>query len=284
MDLVKLDDFFATARTREEIRRRREAGMSRDLWTTDPVFRDWRYCNVHRENDKTTVWFRENVRSKLMGLELLNATVIFRWFNKIETGEIIKDLLLMGWSTEEARRRLTGISPVVTGAYIIKGPDGLSKLDGVLACIDRALPQLKDIYEYWNNLRQENNLNLEAAWKDLRTIWYLGPFMAYEVVSDLRWNLLQDADDINTWANAGPGCARGLGWVIGDLGRFNSNSRTDQAVMLELMERILQASKEERHWPARWQPWEMREVEHWCCEYDKINRARSGQRLKRRFP
>jgi hypothetical protein len=284
MDLVKLDDFFATARTREEIRRRREAGMSRDLWTTDPVFRDWRYCNVHRENDKTTVWFRENVRSKLMGLELLNATVIFRWFNKIETGEIIKDLLLMGWSTEEARRRLTGISPVVTGAYIIKGPDGLSKLDGVLACIDRALPQLKDIYEYWNNLRQENNLNLEAAWKDLRTIWYLGPFMAYEVVSDLRWNLLQDADDINTWANAGPGCARGLGWVIGDLGRFNSNSRTDQAVMLELMERILRASKEERHWPARWQPWEMREVEHWCCEYDKINRARSGQRLKRRFP
>jgi len=190
----------------------------------------------------------------------------------------------MGWSTEEARRRLTGISPVVTGAYIIKGPDGLSKLDGVLACIDRALPQLKDIYEYWNNLRQENNLNLEAAWKDLRTIWYLGPFMAYEVVSDLRWNLLQDADDINTWANAGPGCARGLGWVIGDLGRFNSNSRTDQAVMLELMERILRASKEERHWPARWQPWEMREVEHWCCEYDKINRARSGQRLKRRFP
>jgi len=36
------------------------------------------------------------------------------------------------------------------------------------------------------------------------------------------------------------------------------------------------------HWelPGRW---EMREVEHWLCEYDKYRRAASGKRMKRKF-
>jgi hypothetical protein len=38
------------------------------------------------------------------------------WFCRMETGERIKDLLLNGWNTQEARRRLAGVRPLVTGA------------------------------------------------------------------------------------------------------------------------------------------------------------------------
>ena len=51
--------------------------------------------------------------------------------------------------------------------------------------------------------------------------------------------------------------------------------------MLELMRELLAVAPS--YWPADFAPWEMREVEHWCCEYDKYRRAKSGLDLKRRY-
>jgi hypothetical protein len=286
------EQFFSTAREREKIRLNRLDSLQRNLWTRDPIFKQWRFCNVHRQNDRTTEWFRANVSGPLsmvcrdgecVGsvslLKVVEATVIFRWFNRIETGERILDLLLGQWDTQEAKRRLTGVSPVVTGAYIVKGPDGYTKLDGILKVIDLARPDLPRMVEGWG-------ASLEDAWKDLCTVFYLGRFMAYELVSDLRWTpVLDQATDINTWANAGPGCARGLGWVTtGNPATFHYGSQKDQVVMLALMRDLLALSKQEKYWPSEWTPWEMREVEHWSCEYDKYKRAESGLRLKRRYP
>ena len=59
---------------------------------------------------------------------VVEATVIFRWFNLIGTGERVKDLLLTGWDSAEARRRLTGVTPLVTGAYQIKNNNRMTKL------------------------------------------------------------------------------------------------------------------------------------------------------------
>lgn len=276
MELVHADHYFEVARERENIRRRREAG-GRGPWSDDKHLSSWRFCNVHRENDKTTKWFAENVRNHLGGFGVVRATVIFRWFNRIETGEIIKDLLLDGWDTEEARRRLKNVHPVVTGAYIIKAADGYSKLDGILRCVDEALPRLEKMTPNWFTLR--------GAWEDLCTIWYLGRFMAYEIVSDLRWtDVLQFANDKETWANAGPGCARGLGWVRSNNSSvFNPGSPKDQKEMLQIMKELLWRSHGSAYWPTEWQRWEMREVEHWACEYDKYRRAARGDKLKRRF-
>jgi hypothetical protein len=47
------------------------------------------------------------------------------------------------------------------------------------------------------------------------------------------------------------------------------------------MQELLAQANEE--WPEAWRPWEMREVEHWLCEYDKWRRGMGGQRLKRRM-
>jgi hypothetical protein len=100
----------------------------------------------------------------------------------------------------------------------------------------------------------------------------MGPFMAYEVVTDLRHTaILENAPDIHTWANAGPGARRGLNRVFG-----KDYGRDDVVGMRELL-------KLSRYmWPSQiegvMQPrWEMREVEHSLCEFDKYERARLGQ-------
>lgn len=291
---VQLDEFFSTARERYRIKLRRDSNEPFP-WTHDPIFCEWRFTNVHREDDKTTVWFRDTVRDILSYhsraqdenhtpeqklpalLAIVQATLIFRWFNRIETGKMIKDLLLYGWDTDEARDRLTGISPIVTGAYIIKAGDGVSKLEGILDCIDGALPQLPEMVVKWGG-------SLYRAWKDLQRIHFMGGFMAYEVVTDLRWTpVLDTANDIMTWGNLGPGAIRGMGRVILNEPTMFRNSVVNQAVMLDLMGKLLKCSRDEKYWPQDWPRWEMHEVEMWLCEYAKYCNAKDGQRLKRRY-
>lgn len=269
-------DFFAMSRERYRIKLRRDAGEPWP-WTEDRIFQEWRFTNVFREDDRTTTWFRENVRSKLTGLRLLEATVIFRWFNRINTGEIVKDLLLEGWNKEEAEKRLRYVSPVVTGAYMIKTYNDLSKLDGILLAIDGALPCLPKFLPTWGD-------SLEKAWSDLTYIHFLGGFMAHEIVQDLRYtHILENAKDINTWGHLGPGASRGMGWItVGNEDEFSLSAK-EQKEMLALMIQILEFSRDPNYWPAEWPKWELHQVEFGLCEFSKYNRAKQGLRQKRRY-
>lgn len=301
------EQFFATARERYRIKLRRDAGQNWP-WTNDEHFRTWRFTNVHREDDRTTVWLRENIREPLserirkyeefhnqapslttaefqelldLYIKLVEGVLIFRWFNRISTGEIIKDLLLGKWDTKEAFRRLEFVTPVVTGAYIIKAGDGVSKLEGILNCIDGARPQLPRMVNAW--LRDDNR-TLKSVWSDLKTIYFMGGFMAYEVVTDLRWTpLLDKASDIMTWGNLGPGAIRGISWVVHGHAHGFSNSVRQQGEMLDYMAQLLTLSKDEKFWPQEWPHWEMHEVEMWLCEFAKYMAAYTGSPQKRRY-
>ena len=74
--------FFWWIEERHRIFEKRKRGLSRDWWTEDEILRTYRFTNPYRENDRTTVWFRENIRDPLKDdNKVLMATVIFRWFN-----------------------------------------------------------------------------------------------------------------------------------------------------------------------------------------------------------
>lgn len=272
---MSVEEFFRTARERESIRLSRETGNPQP-WTEDPVFRRWKFCNVFREDDKTTRWFRENVRSQLDPADsLVRATVIFRWFNLIETGEVIKDLLLSRWDSVEAYSRLRGREQIFTGAFIINSAPGEPKLDCILRCIDVFLTKEREIVEAirGRSLRHAQSVIEKSAPR-------LGRFMTYEVVTDLSHTSILNPIDLMTWASAGPGCARGLGLVFrNNEAAFNYGSRRDQVEMLELMAELLCRSRDSRLWP--WREWTMREVEHWSCEYAKYRAAQAGRKLKR---
>lgn len=321
--------FFAYARERQAVLLRRRAGQPRP-WSTDPAFANNRFCNVFREDDRTTIWFRENVRDRLAHQpEVLLATVLFRWFNRITTGEAI---FCEGWTERghsawdeflssgdtrvlrEAILKIVGYAgPFVTGAYIIKTPSGMDKLDGVLYGI-REFANNKRSGADWrmvaeNYLQHRGERTLESMWVWLCQFPFLGPFMAYEVVSDLRYTALLDrAPDIMTWANAGPGATRGLNRIWG---RTPIDKTIPARQQSEEMRQLLACAHDPvgAYWPRQtedggvttngyrvdlpydimtgpraWPQWDMRTVEHTLCEYDKIERVRRGEgRMKQRF-
>lgn len=279
---MSAEAFFAYARERQSILLRRRAGGP-PPWTDDPVLRKYRFCNVFREDDRTTIWFRENVRDLLFSnSSALLATVVYRWFNRIETGKILahsRNNLLFEWNSNVAKKELAGLKPVVTGAYIIKTPDGMNKLDGVCWCIDEFIRKkggrvgLRRAAEYFMN-RQHTQQQMHE-W--LAKAAYLGPFMAYEVVTDLcHTAFLDKAPDRMTWTNFGPGAARGAGRVRGNDPEVYDRHRDQDVILMDAVH-LLELSRQEQFWPAAWPQWEMRDVEHTLCEFDKYERARLGQ-------
>lgn len=297
---VVYGDFFRYAVERERVRIRKEAGESQ--LTDDPILQKFRFCNVFREDDKTTRWFATHVRDRLPVDHVLLATVVFRWFNRIEVGEAIwtqTNLLDNGrtaweqfWITRDTKVLKRAIiasigkkGPFVTGSYIIKGWDGLPKLDGVLRCIQEfmAVAPVPPDYDHavdWEMmteamLRQTGEITLQAVHGWLAQHRYMGAFMAYEVVTDLyNTPLLRNAPDIMSWANPGPGAARGLNRIF-DRPLTQKSGAT--STMLDEMRDILKASRNPRLWTfARKRQWDMRTVEHTLCEFDKYERVRTG--------
>ncbi len=290
--------FFRFAEKRHRIYINREQGFP-SPWTDDPVLHQYRFTNVYRELDAVTVWFRENVRGPMRDdLSVLLATVLFRWFNRIPTGEAIFLQKTLGGETpweillengpvsfkvvSDAIRSYCGKGPYVTGAYIITSPQGYNKVDGVLKCIDWFMTQEHEISGKKNEgvlgfreaakFMRDDNVSLEQAWEWLRKFHFMGDFMAYEVVTDLRHtSLLDKAPDIMTWANPGPGAMRGLNRLHGRPLNKNQPKHVFNCEMRDLLEKSL------KFWPKEWPPMEMREIEHTLCEFDKYERARLGQ-------
>lgn len=275
--------FFDIARERQNIYLKRRAGLPKP-WSSDPIFQTEYFCNVFREQDRTTEWFRNNIRDQLRNEsdEVLAAIVAFRWFNKIETGERIRDFLLGEWDSVGVYNALQNQKPVVTGAYIIKTPDGMTKLRGVLWCIDEFNKRLRD--GLFDTLIC-GAVTMQEACKMLQQAPYLGNFMAWQICSDARQTcLLENAPDKDMWAQPGPGSARGLGRVFyNNFEYFDYGSKSHEKEMLNLMQLLASLSKDPMYWPNDWPKMAVIDVSHTLCETDKYLRCQEGGRMKRKY-
>ena len=292
----RVNDFFAYARKRHEIYLKRKAGEP-PPWTDDPIFQQYRFTNVFRELDKTTLWFKKYVRGPMRkSPEVFPATVLFRWFNTIKTGETLflqKDIMTgrvpfddyIAIKDLRALRpwlRLQG-PPYVTGSYMIRSKDGMDKLDGVLHYFHAFMMEYEPLNRAENLLKMKGKVTLEQVWKELCECEGLGPFLAYEIVTDLRHTeLLQYAPDIMTWANPGPGARRGSQRILGKETRYQKKNgkwkvhKVSTGEAHEVMKELLNHSSNPQLWPHNWGIWEMRDVEHTLCEFDKYERVRLG--------
>lgn len=234
-------------------------------WTDDPILAHWKFTNVFRRLDRVSVAYAD--RMKTAG-NLAWETFLFRTFNWPPTFDLLREHGLdKKWSQKKAARLLTRHkdqgNKVFTGAYIItnSGSD-VPKVD--LAC-----QSLTGIWKDRADLEQFllGCTTLEEAWKGLLGCApMVGPFVAYELVSDFRWSYLSNATDINTWAHAGPGAVRGLNRIF--RGGPKNGALTNKTAE---MHQLLMKAPENR---ADWVPeLEMRDVEHSLCEYDKYMRV-----------
>lgn len=265
--------FFSYINERQRIMERKEAGEAWP-WTFDVTLRDGYFCSVYREDDKVTRWHADNLRNAYGDnpeLTLL-ANVAFRSFNWPQTGQTLLDCdLIQHWDLETAVSEIHKQDQKISGAYILKGYTCGDKVRGLAMIVDDFHSHLTERTEALMSMN-----TLAEQYQYLRTIPFMGPFTAYQLLQDLRRTVVSSGRlDRRTFAVAGPGAKRGLN-------RYHKRP-VDQVLSPEQahfeMVEIQQKSPQYTDLHL-----DVSDVQHNLCEYDKYLRVLLGEgRMKKKY-
>lgn len=256
---------------RERVRRLKEGGAL-PPWSKDPVFQTVYFCNIHREDDKTTRWIRQNW-SYPEHSDFEFAMCLARLLNWPPSLEMIGFPSAWGWDLHEAVDKLRNASDHGTkiwgNAYVVTTHGRpMSKLDYLEEVCNNLLsaPLQKEV---------RKRKTLEDAHSYLLEFEGFGSFMAAQVVADLKnteGHPLQFAEDWWNWSAPGPGSMRGLQWVYGRRVRVSEYH--------ELM-KDLHVAVEEKVYPIHMCE---QDLQNCLCEFDKYMRVKTGAgRSKRKY-
>lgn len=263
MDLAILEIMRYWIRERESIRAKKEANEPKP-WTEDPIFQQYKFCNVHREDDFVTRWFAHNWRKQEYWTDqnFVPAIILGRTINWPPT------LSRIGFPHEWRPRHIIEImdhmqnagEKVYTGAYMITaGPTGVRKNEWVIGNAE----------SYFSVPPVLNPKSLQASWEAIIDAKYpcVGPFIAGQVIADLKeTDYLLHADDWWDWAPLGPGSARGLNRIMG---RKVGQSLTQKQGLAEML-----IVRDKLNLPFKIH---LQDVQNCLCELDKYLRVKLGQ-------
>lgn len=276
-------EFWNFARERYRILLRRNSGHPWP-WTENKVLQSYKFTNVFREDDRVTRTIRTEVRDMINDpCRLVESLLACRLINRNENIRRIAPVLREdGWNFTRIKKRLEGVKPLIGSAYMIVTPAGFNKLDGINEIIK---PVKEKLLDYVGSIKP-NSTPMQDVWGWFTQFPFIGPFIAYEVVLDIRRTpLLGNPPDRNVWAAVGPGSARGAGWVLEGRPIFNyTNKTTHSSVILVMQALLLESIICSKFWPAEFPGLEMEDVENLLCEFDKYCRTiYDGKRPKQKY-
>lgn len=260
--LKKLDQWITE---RERMRLRHAAGKT--PYTRDPVLAEWRFCNVRRMDDHVSRWLLRHWytgdRAKPSNV-VSAATLARRGFNSPATLVKLLDVPWADWDAIKARLasyRKVSFDP----AYKIGGGNKSEGIEKYEAVVDIAA----DVHEEHFMLP---TATMREAVADLCRVKGIGPFMAGQIVADLRHVLPGEWRDKDRWAPMGPGSGPGMAWLLGRAGSVSEDEfeRRFPAVIEHVR----------RTHPAIWKDrqLEAHDVQNCLCELSKYARGYGKQR------
>lgn len=203
MNQAAIDLLWYWIREREAIRIKKERGEPRP-WTSDPHLGKHHFCNVRREDDRTTKEIRD--------LGLAEDTNHLPWFYTLARlfnyAPSVKVIQMLGINEGSRTLRLAkqGGAKVFHTAYVV------STCGQEMDKIDYVVSLAEDVRRI-----MVPTGSLARAHDRLMDIKGLGSFMAGQIVADLKNDrYLRDATDWHSWSAIGPGSRKGLQYIWPD--------------------------------------------------------------------
>lgn len=266
----RIDEFQAFVEAREQVRINREKFSDPADWTDDIILRTFRFCNVRREDDRTTRWFREYWwRRYAKHPDIWFASMVCRFINDQESMEELPHPLQFNADTYKSilRERSNRGQRVFSPAYTIS-THGLpvSKIEFI---VDHALAPA---WEARETVRPKRDMTLmEYSILLQKNLYGIKSFMAGQIIADIKYDgPLSDASDWETFAVQGPGSRRGLARLMS----LPANHRWARWEW-------------ETEFRDLWTVWNglrtfvkldhAQDLQNCLCEFDKYERARTGQ-------
>ena len=265
---MNLQPFLTFILERENIRLRREAGQPWP-WTEDPILRQYRFCNVRREDDTVSQWIFKNITVKEQGSpHLWFAFMVARHLNLPESlAEVLPILPFKAERVRQAllKRKAEGLKNF-NGAYMIttNGVRG----DKVDLIIDRVL---KPAWKRRGEFGEVGNLQSLFEW--LITLNGLQSFLAGQIIADLKWApQYRNLPDWYSFIAIGPGSRRGLNRIFGRDTRAVIKDEEFKACTAEISEFVnAELGK------LKWRSICSQGIQNCECEWDKYERVRLGE-------
>lgn len=269
-------------REREKVRAAKEAGAPKP-WTTDAIIRNHRWCNVRRMDDKVSRellarWYDPEADAVTDLIAALLARLInwpesldeiLQWHNRAVFG-----LDCLAGAALALHERANRGAKVFTGAYVVPGVPGMSKVDSVVALVQRVTKNTDWPYFLGGGM--------EVTWAALMNFDGLGSFLAGQIVADIvHLRTGRQWEDRSTWAPVGPGSARGINRLRG-VPKDKAVPQREFAIYLSVLALMLKETI-----PEIWHDRRLTamDVQNCLCEFDKYRRLQLGEgKVRARYP
>lgn len=265
MLVSELNDFI---RERESIRRKHDRLMPKP-WTEDEILGTYRFCNVHREDDKVTKWIANHWREKhAEDADLWFAMLVARLTNLPTTMTAIG--YPVPFVPEVVRQRMKILrgagAKLYNPAYLI-GTQGTAK-DKIDFLVDNVWSVM------WNarrDIRPRTGDTLEEFAKRLLPFFGMGTFIVGQIIADVKYVLpLRMAADWRSFAMSGPGSRRGLNRVL----ERPVNAPWKEVEWKRQLDLLHKRMTHEMH---------CQDLQNCLCEFDKYMRAKNGEGTPKQF-
>jgi hypothetical protein len=258
-------------KTRETHRLVKEGGIKPGKrYVLDPIIAKYRFCNIHREDDRVTRWIADNIRTPWKDEpDLWFAIVVCRLLNLPESIEDVKNAILP-WKpalfrTKLANRKALGFNNF-NAAYIVStNGRAMDKVDYLIQEV------LNPLWSERKKMRPELYMTLAGYCGMLMARNGLAGFMAGQIIADLKYvEPLNAAIDWDTFAVSGPGSRRGLNRVMGVAPDAGWRAGAWEEALIGLSSAIrapLAKAGIRLH---------AQDLQNCLCEFDKYRRAMEG--------
>lgn len=184
-------------------------------WTDDEILQEFRFTNVFRSTDRVSQYLMSEVQygkgRSQKPAEVVFRTLLFKFFNKVETWEEIEQHVGEPTWAEFDFRQIASVlddaaerGPIYSAAYMIPPP----KL-GEARKHRNHLRLLKLMMDDRIADRLAEADGLERVYELLATYPSVGPFLGYQFTIDLNYSPMLGAGE-NDFVVAGPGARDGI--------------------------------------------------------------------------
>jgi hypothetical protein len=215
--------YWCFAAARQDIFFRRLDGAS-PPYTDDLVLQRYKFTNAYRASDRVSQYLIRNIlyKGEQSVDEIFFRTLMFKFFNKIETWELLqsnfgtpsyKDYKFEHYDEILTQAMERGIK-IFSNAYIM--PSGRS---------DLASPRKHRTYLHLLEIMMRDNVasqiaesrSMKQAFLILRSYPLIGDFLAYQYITDLNYSSMVDFSEME-FVVPGPGALNGISKCFSDLG------------------------------------------------------------------
>jgi len=276
---LPLNRFLYFIKERDSIRLFKAGGIPRRDWTDDPILKEWRFCNINRNDDTETKWVHKNIlrphdKCPYLWFNLCVARVV-NWHGTLKALGYIEVFNPKKFIRVLHERRDAGLK-VWTGAYIVS-TNGHS-MDKAEYFATKVLEPL------WKHARQGAGRwrfdSVESFATMLKEHNGFSDFMANQVATDFKYSSqLRKAKDWGTFVLAGPGTLRGLNRVMEQPIHTRHKKGDVQEHLLRLRDLVLDGIAEYKddieYYGTVFR--DMNNLTNCLCEFDKYERVRLNE-------